>query len=934
MESTIAFLFPVNSISETNDDVNTTPQTDAQTSDSIVHDDILTQPAAVFSKARSETPGSEKIQLLRKQMEQNRLKMAEHEHRKLDVKEKITQLKVNLDSSQKNLEKSHLGRSIGDLSILSAAPYKDKYQSASDLTGYATIASLDKDRIRYLEKKVRELEIDIKNKENDFLHRDPDSEHLKTIKNLENKILDYQENLKEKECVIEARTQAVSLLSENMSMKGKNTIDLLEETKQEMFKMQQRFIEAEETYKREIEALNVELDNRNFKVSNLEEVNDILETTRYDLTIKNSALEGQANDAQEFTNKISELNKLNQSLQHRITDFENKKPDDEDTTTIGVDELTLKLEKLQKENDDLKKLLQNDEQPATDADLRDKIRSLEAQLQQQQEVIDSQILNIENLEDNLHEKTIEYNVLNANFSVLQEKLKSSAPKSLFSMSTDEEAEAEITKLKAQLDDANKSMIKNKLKTKQLQKQVDSVKKMSDINNQVIALTEQNFQLQQRITELESNQTPFLPSSALGGNDTDLEQRLHVLEATCQNQISAIQLLEEQKIDITDDLHTTKHELTSLKDNIKLADDEDETARVQCQMDSIAQEEKLEDYIRTIASLREEIERLTDDNERLTNEKTVLNEKLDSFITENFELLDKLDKLSKGSGSSAESIEIVENLTHQEKMEMEEFQQSLLHKDEDSIDNNTMSKDLSESLIKLREESSELMHKIEMFTNERREVLDKMEALTADNAKLVQDIQLLRESKQELESSYNSMEVEQIELKKLLDENQAERQDLLDNVKQLNANRAELKEEINNLIKLSASAADNPEKIDVLPIVFAKESYVKCLKALEVQIESYRKAKEKNVKNEAAKKLTKEAKITHDLLTTLLVDHEQCVEQFNNLRNDYEQKIQVKSTENVLNKSHHANLELQLNECKAEIQKLENYAAERAQEIER
>lgn len=301
-------LLAVNSISEVNDDVNTTAFADGQLSDSVVHDDTVTQPAAVFVKGRSETPGSEKIQLLRKQMEQNRLKMAEHEHRKLDVKEKITQLKVNLDSSQKNLEKSHLGRSIGDLSIIPTAPYKDKYQSASDLTGYATISSLDKDRIRYLEKKVRELEIDIKNKENDFLHRDPESEHLKTIKNLENKILDYQENLKEKECVIEARTQAVSLLSENMSMKGKNTIDLLEDTKQEMFKMQQRFIDAEDQYKREIEALNVELDNRNYKVSNLEEVNDILETTRYDLTIKNSALEGQANDAQEYTNKLNVLN--------------------------------------------------------------------------------------------------------------------------------------------------------------------------------------------------------------------------------------------------------------------------------------------------------------------------------------------------------------------------------------------------------------------------------------------------------------------------------------------------------------------------------------------------------------------------------------------------------------------------------------------------
>lgn len=41
------------------------------------------------------------------------------------------------------------------------------------------------------------------------------------VTDLQNVILELQENLKEKDCVIEARTQAISLLSEDMSKKCK-----------------------------------------------------------------------------------------------------------------------------------------------------------------------------------------------------------------------------------------------------------------------------------------------------------------------------------------------------------------------------------------------------------------------------------------------------------------------------------------------------------------------------------------------------------------------------------------------------------------------------------------------------------------------------------------------------------------------------------------
>lgn len=898
--------FPEKSISEIREEITVSSQN--ASGDGSSSDETQQQPPRTATsvppvqRARSETPGSEKIQLLRKQMEQNRLKMAEREHSKRGIEELVTQLKAKFDSNQMTLEKSsHLGRSIGDLSVLS--PATQKYQSASDLS-QSTI-SFDKDRIRYLEKKVQQLELEIKTKEKDFLHRDPESEHHQTIKNLENKILDYEEHLKEKECIIEARTQAVSLLSENMSMKGKNTVDLLEDTKQEMYKMQQKFIEAESTYKTEIDNLKAEIQSKNDKIANMEEINDILETARYDLTIKNSTLETQLQDVQEYSTKLNELNRLNESLQHRITELENSSHTTDEPETTPLDTLQVQFNQLQIENDDLKKSLQHDEVPATDGELNDRLKSLEANLKQQQDIINEQHQSQQQLENSLQEKTIEYNVLNANFSVLQEKLKSTAPKSLFSMSTDEEAEAEITKLKAQLDDANKSMIKMKLKAKQLQKQVDTIKKSSDVSKQIIVLTEQNTILQSRVTELET----ATKSADNPPSESDLGKRVQVLETTCQNQITAMRLLEEQKLDMTEDLHSTKDELTLLRDQIKSVDSDEETARVQSHMDSIAQEERLAEALLKIKQLQEEIEMIT--NER--NEIKLFN----NYMAENIE-----------QGSSAESIEIVENLTQQEKQEMEELQQSMQHREE-VYGQNMMSQDLSESLVKLREESSELMHKIEMFTNERHEVLDKMEVLTAENLKLQKEIDVLKQSKDELDRNCTKINEEKSRLEQLIKDGELERKELQKNIKELTENRNELKEEINTLIQASSTTPDSEE------ITFDKDPYVKCLKNVEVHMENYRRGKDKNAKFEVSKKLTKEAKNMHELATKLLSDYEQCLEKFNELRCEYAQKVHAQSSEySATRKLQVQQLENELDVCKQDLQTLQDQFSLQKQETER
>jgi len=238
---------------------------------------------------RSETPrAGGKFHILRKQIEEKRLLMERRENQNKEIQLRVDQMRSDFESSQMSLEKSlEFGRSVGDLTLVS--PLKGReFMSVADMSEVThSIPNFSVERMKFLEARVKQLEHDMKATE---------SEHIQM---LQSQILDLKENLKEKECVNEARTQAVSLMSENMSLKGKNTVDLLEETKQEMVKMQTNFLNAEEDLKKDISRLQVELEEKCSDVANLEEVNNILETARYDLTIENADLKAKLSDESE-----------------------------------------------------------------------------------------------------------------------------------------------------------------------------------------------------------------------------------------------------------------------------------------------------------------------------------------------------------------------------------------------------------------------------------------------------------------------------------------------------------------------------------------------------------------------------------------------------------------------------------------------------------
>ncbi|XP_059617850.1 protein lava lamp-like [Phlebotomus argentipes] len=638
-------------------------------------------------QSRSETPGSEKIQLLRRQMEENRQRMAERESSKRDIEEMVTQLKAKFDTTQQSLERStELGRSMGDLSILAPTP------SRPDTPAHSVEAEL--------RRKIRSLETEVEKYRENATHTS--CNHTGEIQQLQHRILDLEENLREKESVIDARTQAVTLMSESLSQKTHSTVNMLEDTKQEMFKMQEAFVEKENQLNGEIAELRSQLEEKVAEVANLQEVTDILETTRYDLTVKNAELSAEGEN---------------------------------------VTNLQAKIKQMEEEIERLHALLPSDDSGQSSEEFLAKFRANEEKIHQ--------------LEESLMQKTVECNVLAANFSVLQEKVKATGPKPLFASDKGEAEDQEAAKLKAQLDEANKSQIKMKLKMKQLQKQVEGFKKMSDVHQKVLQLSEENERLKENVSQAGEGQSLAL-------DDAEASKKLKTLETTCQNQVAAIQLLEEQKIDLVDQMGKVRDELDALK-TAPVRTEPAMGISVSSQINSIELEETIEQYAADKESLVREVESLIEKNEelrakmgKLDEEKQELVVKLEQLNVEKQELLEKIDKLSIKNVSSVESLEIVENLTQQEQLEMEQQETGLI------------GEELSDSLMKLREESSELMNKIEMFTSERQEMhqqyVEKIDELEKQLKEAESERDALREKTAELENflKTSQLSVENVE----------------------------------------------------------------------------------------------------------------------------------------------------------------------------
>uniref|UniRef100_A0A182V3Q7 Uncharacterized protein n=1 Tax=Anopheles merus TaxID=30066 RepID=A0A182V3Q7_ANOME len=767
--------------------------------------------SAAFPRGRSESYGMEKCSLLRQQIEQNRLKMAERESSQREIEEKVIEIKHKLEATQQTL----VGRSSTGLADIAADrslgdPPDRLWRSVSshlfldaEMTVGARVTSSTP---------VQQLQHDSEEQFDDELTKFEDSVRQAQVKRksdemLERKVTSLEDELHEKERIIDEQLGALSRLVNR----------LLDEDNA-----------PEPELVGELHNLQMKLLQQSYHISNDEAASRLLDSYGYDPL-----------------QRASECKK--KSKAPALAPFS------EDTNAQQLHDALAKI-------DTLEQALAAHE--------------LEAERMNQQ---------MDELRQSLEEKTIELNVMTANVSVLQEKLKTSGPKPLFPRSADEELETEAAKLRQQLDESNKNMIKCKLKIKQLQKQVDTFKKTSSVHETVAKLTEENALLVQRLAEVEER-APDSAGSAYDGTGKpvgpELQKRIEMLELTCQNQATAMQLLEEQKNDLSEDLNRTRTELQSLagQPTTDVGDEGDlgDNGRIASQMLSIELEEKLEKCLAD----KTELTRVLHSWEA---EKSELLQRLKRYADENAELLGRIDKLSLEKVSSAESIEILENLTQREKQEMENSEKGGTMAeggdadaaaaegggapDGDGTDGKPSSKeDLNESLLKLMEESKELMDKVELFTDERREVLEKLDAISIENQAYICELDKLKEANEQLRTYSGELA--------------SAKSDLEDRLRIMNDEKESIRQElatvrVGSVVPVPAASAASGAPTEAAA-VFDQTVYQQSLVAVETEIANYNKNKDKQKKMQLAKKLTVSAKSMVTMSRQLLEEYGRCV----------------------------------------------------------
>lgn len=444
--------------------------------------------------------------------------MAERGKFQKGIEETVTQLKAQLDDSQSLINQTPLNLSLTE-------PRTENYSIHSTSEELFNIL-LNKDR------KIAELSA--------------------KMQKLEANVLDLQENVKEKDSVIDARTKAITLMTESLSKKGKNTLDALDDTKEQMRKMQENFVNLEMEMKADKQRLIDELKEKNNDVEQIQQSYNNLQKEFEEY--KSSSKSTTQGDIQMLNERIKELEKINATLLEKSTETEDelllkeleeknkvierlqeenkiveqscidlkqqveslnnviedyKTDSDSKTLDNEIEALKKQVAELEQQNSELQKPLtttsrdspQRSSKKGKKGQKQKTVDSNETRIVELQKIIDDTKSELETQRAGLAEHQLTISELN----LIIEELKSSQESEKHTQSTDQTIE-EITKLKKQLDDSNKNMIKikaqHKSKLKELNKKIEDLKKNSNGDVEITKLQTENSKLIERIDMLE------------------------------------------------------------------------------------------------------------------------------------------------------------------------------------------------------------------------------------------------------------------------------------------------------------------------------------------------------------------------------------------------------------------------------------------------
>ncbi|XP_046748610.1 protein lava lamp-like [Diprion similis] len=653
------------------------------------------------------------------------------------------------------------------------------------------------------------------------------------ILELEATVLDLQENLKEKDSVIDSKTKAITLMSADLSQKRKSTLDTLEDTKDEMRTMQANFVLIETSLKEKINSLLQQLQGRDCQITEYEntveglkedlEKRRLTDVTTADFSRSTLDTLAETKEAmksmqENFILIESSLKSKNKNLLDQLEEREMKLAETEERifklesaagTVISPDvkDLQSKLGTLEQRNRQLQD--EKYELQKSVADLQDKVISNESAvsnglilekdnriaelenlieelrksnqllLEESKTELQNQIVELTSRNEEYSNKVNELENLVHNLETEKKELVKRVPDDSYETKED----ARVTKLSKELDELNKSMIKlkaqHKSKVKSLQKQLENFKKVSDTNAELVKLGNQVTLLEEEKGNLQLSLVDFDELKASAGDwqerISDLEAKISAQSNEIDSQVQAIATLENQKLDLIQELHAVKQEISALE-----AENADsENLRVTAEMKIVELEEQVDALHKSIADPKQfdlmsesekkqyldKIESLSQENNNLIVKLAKLEEKgtSETGSTESFEtfhetdrneLLKKIDMLAQENNDliirftkleeRTEPTECFANLSDSTKNE-------LLKKIELLIEENNS---LTTKLSKVEEKSSSDTGSTESFERipEHGDNLSRLDVLIQENNELVIKVIKLEEKLAEIEES--------------------------------------------------------------------------------------------------------------------------------------------------------------------------------------
>ncbi len=343
--------------------------------------------AAASSAKPPPAGGGGKISQLKKQLEAAKIKEADEQKTRTGLENLVKQLQQELEESNAMINTLHEQMSVASVASFQTSPIHSPFvmspESGSPERTPPLGRSVDSSVTGFLASGYAPFT----DKDNKILELQE-----KNI-DLERKLLDMEESLRAKEEVVRARTAAVTLMSADLSAKGKSTLDQLEDTRTEMRKMQANFAEQEAQWREKSSVLEVDVANKTKRLKGQEEALNKVEAVRMELAMKNAALQEKVVnlqsdivDLKESRRKESEASyQFEEKMKEKIVSLER---------TIDVAE-RIKNDRKEEFVESIREILAKD----GDSDLADKIVELENKITELEEEKGNLQLRLVDLED-------------------------------------------------------------------------------------------------------------------------------------------------------------------------------------------------------------------------------------------------------------------------------------------------------------------------------------------------------------------------------------------------------------------------------------------------------------------------------------------------------------------------------------------------------